>query len=514
MSIHVRLALVLLILGSAAMVGSKFLLPWWQDRQSKTLSDARTTKGQIGIGIDNWVGYFPLCSAEMKRRMRQQGYLLQCHEDRADYAQRLKDLAEGKIQLAVATVDSFVLNGLKQNYPGTIIAVLDESKGGDALVAWRDRLNGLEDLRQLDQIRIAFTPASPSEHLLKALSVHFDIAALRQPGPWRVEADGSPDALRRLLAREVDAAVLWEPDVSRALKERGVHRLLGTEQTRQLIVDVLIARRELTQNQPELVETLLDAYFNTLKEYRDHPDGLREQVQQSTGLKPDEVDSLLKGVEWQSLADNARRWFGLLGQGTVREEALIDTIEASVGILRDFGSLAANPLPAGDPYRLTNSAFVGKLYRDRQTPEAVVAPAVVEPGFPPLTEEQWDRLQEVGTLKIRPIVFASGSDQLTLADKTQLDNLAENLRHYPDFRIRIRGHTGLRGEEQANRQLSQDRAEAIARYLSLTHGLPEPRMLATGYGSARPLPRLPGESERAYAYRLPRVEIVLVADSL
>jgi ABC-type nitrate/sulfonate/bicarbonate transport system substrate-binding protein len=292
------------------------------------------------------VGYFPLCSTELKRRLRQQGYALQCVEDKADYAQRMEKLTKGDLQLAVATVDSYVLNGRSRNYPGTIVAVLDESKGGDALVAWQDKVGRLEDLRSLEQTRIAFTPASPSEHLLKAVSVHFDIAALRQPGPWRVETDGSGDALHRLLDHQADAAVLWEPDVSKALKEPGVHRLLGTDKTRRLIVDVLIARRELTQAQPEAVELLLQEYFNTLKDYRDHPDTLSEQVQQSTGLAQDEVASLLKGVEWQSLADNAKHWFGLLGQGAQREEMLVETIEASVGILRDFGSLSANPLRA------------------------------------------------------------------------------------------------------------------------------------------------------------------------
>ena len=72
----------------------------------------------------------------------------------------------------------------------------------------------------------------------------------------------------------------------------------------------------------------------------------------------------------------------------------------------------------------------------------------------------------------------------------------------------------LRGDAEANLQLSQDRADAIARYLALTHAIPEARIRAVGYGGEQPLPRLPEESDRAYAYRLPRVEIVLVAASL
>jgi len=515
MSFHVRLALVLLLLGSIVIVGVKTFLPAWEEQQGINLSDARDTKGKIVIGVDNWVGYFPLCSPEMKRRMHEQGYLLDCRDDNADYARRMDDLADGRIDLAVATVDSYVLNGARKNYPGAIVAVLDESKGGDALVAWADRLSRVEDLHKLEGRKIAYTPASPSEHLLRALAVHFDIAPLRQPGSWLVAAEGSTDALKRLLAHEVDAAVLWEPSVSRALREPGIHRVLGTEQTRQLIVDVLIARSEIIQSKPELLNALLVEYFNTLKDYRDHPDVLREQLRKSAGAEEADVDALLNGVAWQTLADNARRWYGLLARGGLREEALIDTVLANLDILLDSGALAANPLPGGDPYRLTHSAFIGGLYRDTQAREEPKSEEKAQAGeFPVLTPRQWDAQQEVGTLKIRPIVFASGSDQLTLADKTQLDTLAENLRHYPDFRVVIRGHTGLRGDAEANLLLSQDRADAIARYLALTHSIPDARMRAVGYGGERPLPRLPEESDRAYAYRLPRVEIVLVAESL
>jgi hypothetical protein len=38
------------------------------------------------------------------------------------------------------------------------------------------------------------------------------------------------------------------------------------------------------------------------------------------------------------------------------------------------------------------------------------------------------------------------------------------------------------------------------------------RIRALGFGSAQPLPRLPDESDRAYAYRLPRVEFALVSE--
>jgi len=40
------------------------------------------------------------------------------------------------------------------------------------------------------------------------------------------------------------------------------------------------------------------------------------------------------------------------------------------------------------------------------------------------------------------------------------------------------------------------------------------RLRVVGLGSKLPLPQLPGESERAYSYRLPRVELSLVAEAI
>ena len=49
--------------------------------------------------------------------------------------------------------------------------------------------------------------------------------------------------------------------------------------------------------------------------------------------------------------------------------------------------------------------------------------------------------------------------------------------------------------------------------MNVTYNVDPNRIKVVGMGSAQPLPRLPNESERAYHYRLPRVELSLLADS-
>jgi ABC-type nitrate/sulfonate/bicarbonate transport system substrate-binding protein len=234
---HAKVAIVLVALGVFGIAGYKFGWPYVQEQIDLQTSDARDIKAKLVVGVDNWIGYFPLCSGELRKRMRAKGYSLQCEDDKADVPGRMQKLKGGSLQLAVATIDSYLLTGPDAGFPGTIIAVIDESKGGDAIVAWKNTVATIDDLKKKSSLRIAFTPASPSEHLLKATSVHFDVTHLRGRKDWRVEASGSPDALEKLLAKKADVAVVWEPDVTRALSQPGVVKLLGSEDVDKLIVD-------------------------------------------------------------------------------------------------------------------------------------------------------------------------------------------------------------------------------------------------------------------------------------
>jgi len=527
MSSHLKIVLGLLLLGAAAIIAARFLLPMWQDRAMKATSDARATKGTITLAMDDWVGYAPLCSDQMKTRMRQAGYIFECVNDGADYPDRMAKLRRQKVQMAVATVDSYLLNGAGENFPGTIVAVLDESFGGDAIIARKSRYESLDALKSAPALKVALTPNSPSEHLAKAAAVHFDIPTLKGTAKgWQLPTDGAENAARKLLDGEADVAVLWEPHVSRVLeKGKGDFvKLLGTEVTAKLIVDILLVNREYALNHPEVVRTLLANYFQTLKYYRDNPADLHGDIKKVTGIPGSQVEAMLDGVKWAGLTDNAQDWFGISSFGAMPNEGLVETIEGAVRILVGNGDFPSSPLPDHDPYRITDSRFVADLFQSTssagQFTGTGTAPAIparagaAAPAFAALSPEGWKKLREVGTLQVRPILFQSGTATLSYEGKLELDQAAESLKHYPNFRVLIKGHTSTQGDTGANQALSLERAEAVKRYLGITHGLDANRSRALGFGGEQPLPRLPGESFRTYTYRLPRVELMLVSEVL
>jgi len=515
MSVHLRVFLVILLVGAVAILGYKFALPKIQDRWQRSTSDAAATQGKLRIGVDSWIGYFPLCSADMNRRVRAAGYSLRCEEDKGEYATRMKRLAEGELDFAVATVDAYVLNGAPLDFPATIIAVIDESKGGDAIIARRDAIPDLDALKRTPTARIAFTPASPSEHLLKSIGTHFDLPQLAQrKGAWRVEANGSEDALKKLQSGAVEVAVLWEPDVSKALADPQFVKLIGTDDTEKLIVDVLLASRRTAQERPDAAKALLAQYFEVLRAYDEDPAKLHADVAAASGFGDAQVDAMLRGVKWATLSENGAHWFGVTPTGLPSEEGLVEAITGAVNVLVEAGDFARNPLPDQDPYRLTNRQFISALYAEHMG--AANAPGRVSDGlakpFAALDDGAWSRLKEVGTFKIAPIGFASGTATLDEDSRAALNAVAEKLSHYPNYRLVIKGHTGLAGDAQANLELSKRRAEAVLEYFASTFHVDPNRIHALGFGASQPLPRLADESDRAYGYRLPRVEFALVSE--
>lgn len=514
-------ALLIVVIVVVGALGVKFFLPYFEKSQQRATTDATKTKGKIVVALDNWVGYFILRSPEMANAMRRAGYTLVCEDDQADYGRRMDRLKAGEIDFAVATVDSFILNGAARNYPGAIIMVIDESKGGDAILARKAKVPGLDALKGRSDIRVAFTPNSPSHHLAKAAADHFSAAELVPSGKLRIETNGSQKAMEKLLAGQADVAICWEPDVSRALAHEGIIKLLGTEDTERLIVDILVAGRRTLQKRPEVVQLLINTYFRVLKKYRENAELLTQQVKTDTGLSKDAVVAMLKGVQWVNFSDNCENWFGISAPGQFADEGLIETIEASAQILQNAGDFSAAPIPDDDPYRLTNSRFLQTLFAKGLTGSftsptgasgAAGAINSFEAPFVLLSDKQWDALKEVGTLKVDPIVFQQGATELDMIAKKVIDHAVERLKHYPNFRIVIKGHTDVRGDERQNVMLSKDRADAVARYLHVVYNIDPNRLRVIGLGGAEPIPRLAGESRRAWMYRLPRVELVLVRE--
>lgn len=512
--------LVVVIAGIAILAAGYILRQMRADEREKIeqlSSDAATITDEIRLAGDGWIGYSVFRSDRFRRSLEGEGIGLVYTDDSADYVDRMAKLAGGQYDIIVTTLDAYLLNAAAHDYPGVIVFVVDESKGGDGIVV-TDEITTIADLAKSDT-RIALTPNSPSDFFLRSVAAHFDLAPLKAKGPWRVETDGSEGALARLRAGEVQAAVLWEPQLTEAVSDAQFSKLIGTEKTTGLIVDVCIARRQFVVDEPELLESFTRLYFQSLRYFMADPSAFQQMASEDTDTTVAKATQMLDGVNFISLAQNANRWFGL-GGGDFSEEQLVSSIRSNIDVLVETNLLSADPLNESHR-RIINSTFLQKVLENPGGSRATAGvfgtadaptetPALVT--FRELTDDEWAALRIVGKLKVRPIYFQSSTSLLTLDGKRSIDRIVEDLSHYPSYRLLVRGHTKPEGDEQQNVILSRERAEAVANYLIRVHDVPAARIRAEGVGGSDPLPQEPDESYRRWSGRLPRVELLLVED--
>ncbi len=101
-------------------------------------------------------------------------------------------------------------------------------------------------------------------------------------------------------------------------------------------------------------------------------------------------------------------------------------------------------------------------------------------GCPVAKKEVPKRLQ----FATRRINFEPGNALVKVSSYPMLDEIANILNEYPDYNLRIGGHTDA--VEKNMTTLSQSRVDAVKSYL-LSKGVAESRIVSTGFGKTRPM---------------------------
>ncbi len=89
-------------------------------------------------------------------------------------------------------------------------------------------------------------------------------------------------------------------------------------------------------------------------------------------------------------------------------------------------------------------------------------------------------------VELNNIFFDFNKATLRKESITELRHMTKFMQEYPKIKIEISGHTDSIGTDEANRKLSQERADAVREYLT-THGVHITRVTAKGYGASKPI---------------------------
>ncbi|MCB0594051.1 MAG: OmpA family protein [Lewinellaceae bacterium] len=117
---------------------------------------------------------------------------------------------------------------------------------------------------------------------------------------------------------------------------------------------------------------------------------------------------------------------------------------------------------------------------DDRCPET--AGPIANRGCPEIKEED----RQVLDFAMKNVQFETGKAALRQESFAILNQVEDILNRYPDYKLRISGHTDSVGDAALNQKLSEDRAKSCYDYL-IGKGISAFRMSYAGYGESRPI---------------------------
>jgi OOP family OmpA-OmpF porin len=246
---------------------------------------------------DAWSGYAPFRDPEL---LAGTPYKLQwveqvCQDVRAD------DLTAGRADIAVTTLDQYLLNAPE----GTVVGVIDQSVGADALVLGTANHPGFDSVDDIPDLVaqfaeegrkpvLAYTGMSPSEMLLNELANTTD--ELRLADFELVSVDQSATAYQMLEDDEAQLAVVWEPDTS-AARKAGQTVVLSSADVPDSIVDIIVAGDRLIARDPAAVQAVVQSFYSAMDGYLDDQAALQAFYAEDGGLEADDTRALIEGIK-------------------------------------------------------------------------------------------------------------------------------------------------------------------------------------------------------------------------
>lgn len=294
------------------------------------------------LAFSTWVGYGPFYIAQDKGYFKDEGVDVELVK-MEDPKLRFTALLAGRIDMLATTIDTMVLY-LKTPDALSFVGVIDDSNGGDGVVANKD----IKTIADLKGKKVAFSEGSTSHFYITVL---MEDAGISEKDIQVVNMTAG-DAGSAFVSKQVDAAVTWEPWLSRGKATDHGHLLADSSTTPGLITDIMVATKDTIANNGDKVGGVVRAWAKAVDFWKAHPDEGNVIMAKGVGgwLKDPKVFAdVLTGIKYYD-AQMSRDFFGT----PAKPGPLYKTISQSLDIWGRHGKVQVETTPE----KLVNHSFL------------------------------------------------------------------------------------------------------------------------------------------------------------
>jgi NitT/TauT family transport system substrate-binding protein len=312
----------------------------WMGLAAGTAAQADT----VTIAHSTWVGYGPLYIAQEKGFFKKNGVDVDLVV-MEDPKERFPTLMADRIQMIASTVDTALLYMKQPDYYKYVLAV-DDSDGGDGIVCNTD-ITSIADLKGK---QVAVSEGSVSEFYLNVL---LNKAGMKESDLNIVNMTAA-DAGGAFVSNRVDAAVTWEPWLTKGKNRENGHLLVDSSTSPGLITDVLTVRTSWLKDHQKEVAAIVKSWNEAVAYWKANPeDGLAIMSKGVGGwLKdPAAFKDTLAGVKIYDEADN-KAFFGTPD----KPGPIYQTVKYAIDIWSSKGKMQVQAKPED----LIDYSFVNK----------------------------------------------------------------------------------------------------------------------------------------------------------
>ncbi len=206
----------------------------------------------------------------------------------AQYSDVIQALDSGSVDASIMGITEAVTpiaNGLDLD----IVLMTDYSAGMDGIVA-APGINSVKDLKG----KTIATNIGTMNHMLL-------LTALEQAGLSELDVNitnmSEGDATAALVGGSIDAASIFDPQMSKAAKESGGKVIFSSKDLPGELSDILIIKDSIVKDRADEVQGIVDAWYQVQDKYNKNSDSVVDLISPKAELTNDEFYSLLDGID-------------------------------------------------------------------------------------------------------------------------------------------------------------------------------------------------------------------------